>query len=465
MTTIFALPNEILDRMAFFMDSRTASRLLITCRAMSVRLAPAMLLHAVAPKGHTHALLWASGKGHLPLVKRLLPLFPVDLRGDSGGTALHASAWAQNNPLVLECLLTHGAKVNHTNNRGLTALHYACGPTAGTAEAAESAERTVRLLLSHGANANIEGRNPAAVPMTIALYAGFPNVAQVLLDGGADPNWVGSNRSPLSHIPARNGDTEWMRLLLDAGADVDGSDHSGNNPLLLASQSGHLSIVKMLVEKGANLCPIDEELETPLLLAMQYRREDIAIYLSGLPGVDVTSRNITGDTPITSAALLGWDSVLRILLDRGECLVDERDPRGCTALQNAVSKKSEVAVQMLLEGGADVNLLDGRGDTTLLLAVLVQNVDIAKLLMDHGADPANCGDGGLSPLIMASQMGLERMVSLFLTSGMDVNFTDSRGRTALAVAKFEGYKPLADILVAHGAVDGPGGPRWNILGN
>lgn len=463
MPTIFEIPNEILDKIGIYMDPLATSHLLITCRVMSIRLAPAMLLHAVAPKARMPALLWASGRGHLPLVQRLLPLFPVDLPGATGSTALQASAWARNNAQVLECLLQHGADVNHTDKSGLTALHYACRRTAGTAETAETAERTVRLLINHGANANIEGRSPVSVPITLALYAGFLNVAQVLLDGGADPNWVGNDKDPISHIPARNGNTEWMKLLLDAGADVDGSNPSGTNPLLIASQSGHLSIVKMLVEKGANLRPVDEDGDTPLLLALQYRREDIALYLSGLPGVDVTSSNDNGDTPLTSAALMGWNSVIKKLLDR-DCPVDGRDPRGCTALQNAVSNKNGVAVQMLLEGGADVSQLDDRGDTTLLLAVLVAHIDIAKMLMEYGADPAIYGDGGLTPLVMASQLQLENMVGLFLESGADVNCTDSRGRTALAVAQADGNRKMADFLVAHGAVDGPGGPVRSILG-
>lgn len=459
MPTVFEIPNEILDRIAFYMDALTTSHLLVTCRVMSVRLAPAMLLHAVAPKDRMPALIWASERGHLPLVQRLLPLFPVDLLGATGGTALQASAWARNNPLVLEYLLLHGADVNHTDNRGLTALHYACERSAGTAE---TAERAVRLLISHGANTNIESRSPISVPMAIAFYAGFPNVAQVLLDGGADPNWVDNNKHPIIHIPARNGNTKWMQLLLDAGADVDGSDTYGTNPLLIASQFGHLSIVKMLIEKGANLRPVDQDGDTPLLLAMQYRREDIALYLCGLPGVDVTSFNDLEETPITSSALWGWSSVLRLLLNR-DCPLDVRDPRGYTALQNAVLNKQEVAVQMLLEGGADVGILDGRGDTTLLLAVLAEHVDIAKMLMDYGADPA-IYDGGLSPLVMASQLGLEKMVSLFLNSGVDVNCTDSRGQTALAVAQAGAHRVLVDTLVAHGAVVGPGGPGRNILG-
>lgn len=275
MSKILTIPNELLDEITSYLEPLATSYLLITCRSLFSRLAPAMLRHAIAPKGDIHALHWASEMGHLSLVKTLLPIFPV----------------------------------NHPDECGTTALHYA----SLAAVTNETAESIVRLLIAHGAEPNIEA---PSVPLHVAVYTQSLKLALLLLNAGANPNWRDGANEPLVIKAARTGGSI-LELLLEHGADINSCNSHGSNPLLIAAQYGHLEMVKMLVEKGAKLDCADGDGDTPLILAIGQRRKDVSEYLVGREGIDILSANVVGDTPVDLAAAVGYDNVLRVLVERG----------------------------------------------------------------------------------------------------------------------------------------------------
>ncbi|KAL0638703.1 hypothetical protein Q9L58_002281 [Maublancomyces gigas] len=278
MANILTIPNELLDEIASYLEPLATSHLLITCRSLSSRLAPAMLRHAIAPKHGIHALHWASQMRHLSLVKTLLPLFPVDLR-DQGG---------------------------------ITALYYAAVAADATDETAES---IVRLLITHGADPNSESHS---VPLCPAIYARSSNIVRLLLDAGANPDWRGGGDEPLVVKAARAGDVAGiLNLLLEHGADINGCNGHGSTPLLIAAQYGYFNMVKMLVEKGAKLDCVDGDGDTPLILATGQQRQIVAEYLVGQEGIDKLSANHAGDTPAILARAARYDNVLRVLGERG----------------------------------------------------------------------------------------------------------------------------------------------------
>lgn len=410
-----------------------------------------MLRHAIAPKDGIHALHWAARGGHLPLVQCLVNLFPVDLPGENGGTALQAAARSHKNPLVEEYLLLNGADVNRADDRGHTAIHYAFAGTVTTAGHKEHAEDTVRLLIAHGADVNVVAQTAPYFPLQAALYTRFLGVARLLLDAGADPEWIDDNGDPLVVVVARVGDTEELELLLDYGANIDGSNSHESNPLLIATQYGCLGTVKMLVERGAKLNCVDNDGDTPLVLAIAYRHEDIAAYLVGLEGIDIMKANHEQDVPVNLAALVGYDAVLSKLLERGGP-VDYVDRQGRTALHTAILNGWVGIVQMLLNNGANLEMVDSIGNSPLLSAIQNRDLSITGMLLVHGADPTTCATGGSPPLTLACRLGSEEIVSLLLEQGVDVNREDREGKRPMAWAQIGGYSTVVEILAAHGGV-------------
>lgn len=324
-----------------------------------------MLHHATAPKAGMHPLHWAAERGHFPLLRRILPFFPVDFPGSAGGTPLQVSAWARNNPLILEHLLLHGADVNHVDDQGFTALHYACQATLATDV---SAEDTDRILLTHGANPNIASSTNGRVPLIMAMHALLPNVGPLLLDAGSDPNWVGTNDTRISFTAVYGGDTERLEMMLDYGADVNCRSNDGTVLLLLTVEYGHLNIVKMLVGRGANVLCVTRDADTPLVHALSCQRWDIAAYLIGIEGIDLASRSHQGSAPFHMAASKGLDAIIGMLLDKGYP-VDHVDARGRTALLIAVINQRVAVVRTLLLSGANKEIASDVKQTPLLCAM------------------------------------------------------------------------------------------------
>jgi hypothetical protein len=76
-----------------------------------------------------------------------------------------------------------------------------------------------------------------------------PEVAQILLGHGADPNacFSDDSTSPL-HFASEHGNVEVARVLIEHGADVEMKDAWGKTPLVIASEGGHEEIVELLLE-------------------------------------------------------------------------------------------------------------------------------------------------------------------------------------------------------------------------
>ncbi len=89
-------------------------------------------------------------------------------------------------------------------------------------------------------------------PLYIACQNGHKDVADLLLQAGADKDKAfGNGRTPL-YIASQKGQKDIVELLLRAGADKDKAQKDGATPLFIASQMGHNDIVELLRRAGAD---------------------------------------------------------------------------------------------------------------------------------------------------------------------------------------------------------------------
>lgn len=363
MASLFTIPNEILNEITLYLNPLATSRLLITCRALSSRLAPSMLYHAASPKHGMHALHWAAERGHRPLLEQLLPVFPVDLPGSDDMTALQFAVRASHGPLVLAHLLAHGANANHVDGLGRTVLTHACEATTKDWVAAHqafraprgteaSAEATVRLLITHGADPTAG----ESCPLMTAMMSRLINVARVMLDAGCDPNQTRPNGTPIIVWAVYGGRVDWVELFLAYGADADSRSSDGTCLLMLAAGLGRLDVVKTLLGHGADMRCVSDDGDTLLAHAMSSHHTEVAEYLAGIDGVDLTSWGRAGRAPIHLAAMSSCVPVLMVLLGKG-CPLDDVDRYGETALRMADRMRHVCVVRMLLAAGA-------RGETS-----------------------------------------------------------------------------------------------------
>jgi uncharacterized protein len=104
---------------------------------------------------------------------------------------------------------------------------------------------------------------------------------------------------------------------------------------------------------------------------------------------------------------------------------------GFTPLHLAVFGRQEETARLLLEAGADPNVLATSSFARvppLGTAAFVQSVELARLLLDHGADPNRAGEGGFTPLHAAAQNADEELARLLLERGADRSVAADDGR-------------------------------------
>jgi len=101
-----------------------------------------------------------------------------------------------------------------------------------------------------------------ATPLHWAVAGDFPDIVELLLEYGANPN-VGGRDSSL-HMAVRRRLRDMTELLLKKGADPNVRDIDGNTPLHTAVAVGDPEIVELLIRYGADVNARNNEGKTPL---------------------------------------------------------------------------------------------------------------------------------------------------------------------------------------------------------
>ena len=97
--------------------------------------------------------------------------------------------------------------------------------------------------------------------------------------------------------------------------------------------------------------------------------------------------------------------IARLLLRKGS-EIDAQNNYGETALMKAASNDCENIVKLLLQNGANVNIIDAEGNNALMWATGVPKEhtnSIVKLLIQHGADVTHVTYDNQSALTMAEK--------------------------------------------------------------
>ena len=175
----------------------------------------------------------------------------------------------------------------------------------------------VQAELDKGANVN--AKMWRRTPLHSATAGGHTEIAELLIDNGADVNANEDYGWTPLHLAAKYGHREVAELLIAKGADVNAKKKDGWTPLHLAALYGHTEIVELLIAKDADVNPKTEEGATPLHEAAGWGHKEIVELLIAR-GVDVNAKNDLSFTPLDWAAS-----------------VDEEDPPETKAAKREIS--------------------------------------------------------------------------------------------------------------------------------
>ena len=352
---------------------------LMTCaRTGEAKAVKSLLVHGAAVNAresshHQTALMWAAAQRHPEAVAVLLE-FGADFR---------ARSLAYPQTVVGEQTQRSGREeLNYTVQRGgSTPLLFAA--RAGDLESA-------KLLISAGSDVN-DRQADGTSALILAAYSGQGRVAELLLDQGADANNADIGYTAL-HAAVLRSDASLVKALLAHGANPnarmtkgtplrrDTTDYNlpatlrGATPLLLAAKFLEVESLRLLAAGGADLKLTMPNGATALMLAAgmgsslgQSRRgiarvdfgkvEPESRVLEGVAAVldfqvDVNAGNQAGDTALHTAASLGYDTVVKLLVERG-ANVNARNRRGITPLMVALDPAGRGVGARPVDTGAD----------------------------------------------------------------------------------------------------------------
>lgn len=305
------------------------------------------------------------------------------------------------------------------------------------------------------------------------------DIAQFLVDSGADVDVKDSVGKTALHYAVDRGDARLVELLLDHKADVAAVDVTGCSPLLLAVDAGNRRIAEMLRRRGAADVPLisqaaalgdlklaEEELRrgdgvteartadgaTPLHYAAEHGHIEIARLLLRRGAEVNTPRRTGGQTPLHFAAQAGNLDMVKLLLECGAS-VNAKAGTGTTPLHSAAAEGHKAIVSVLLAHSADVNALD-QGETPLYVAANKDVSDdsavaIVAMLIRKGADVNAKGYEDYTPLHRAASTNKPGLAKLLLACGADTSAVTTQGKTALQLAEEHGGGPVVDILRKH----------------
>ncbi|WP_262694405.1 ankyrin repeat domain-containing protein [Kordiimonas aquimaris] len=319
------------------------------------------------------------------------------------------------------------------------------------------------LLIDDGANINFVSDHDGT-PLMVAVSEGDREMVKLLIEKGADVNLASHGDGTALIVAMDENEKEIAHMLIEAGADVNAGVHGDGSPLIVAVERGNRDMLTLILEAGADPNVAVHGDGSPLIVAVERRERDIVELLLEA-GAD-PNLGVHGDgSPLIIAAARGDNQLVELLLEAGA------DPNMTvhgdgSPLISAVSKGDSDMVKLLIKKGANVNTpADGDGNP-LIAAALRGSVPMAKLLVKRGADVNGYVQGDETPLINAAQQGHLKVAEYLIDQGADVNLMVERGehyrsetgnkmRSPLGQAERRGHDDMVKLLKKHGARDVP----------
>ncbi|MES1260156.1 MAG: ankyrin repeat domain-containing protein, partial [Acidobacteriota bacterium] len=292
-------------------------------------------------------------------------------------------------------LLAAGAHPDAKRPGGRTALHLAV---------AGRRLDMLQFLIERGFDLNARDADGTS-PLDDAVWHGSLDTAAILLAHGARLNepHPQTGATPINEA-AWQGNTSVVRYLLQFRPDLQIPDKRGYSPLDNATRRGKEASALLLLEAEP------KERQTPQFFGRAMDAaigKDESLLVEALLRHGAGANDIlpSGSTPLDVGVSAGAARAVRVLLE------NSGDPNrggrnGTSSLEEAALKGFESIARMLLDHGARVNQVNtGSGTTALYAAASFGKGDLVKLLLDRGANPALCGSSRKTPYQAALDNG------------------------------------------------------------
>ncbi len=236
--------------------------------------------------------------GRLNAIKELLPRskeFKIDDKGLGGNTLLHLACLGTDYEAQEFLLKDLQANPNIQGQKGWTPLMNA---------ASRGLEKSVDLLLSHGADVSIQDTagDTAAFFAISKKHFGvaekiIANMTSDSIDLRASGGWT------LLMMAADAGNLDLTRAVLERGANLHNQDSEGRTALIYPAYRGTKEVMGLLIERGANTSDKDLRGRTALMYAASAGNIDCvrALFENNKDSLEVNALDSLGLTPLRLA--------------------------------------------------------------------------------------------------------------------------------------------------------------------
>ena len=192
-------------------------------------------------------------------------------------------------------------------------------------------------------------------------------------------------------------DVALIEALHNEGFDFNQKDSNGNPPIYyLLSQNVDLEVIKKAIEYGADVNATAKNGVIPLNITTSKANElQLHIMMMKTMGLDTSNPDVQEELKKT--------------------------------LFHEMTKAIETA-KLLVENGADVNLVSSLGTPLMNAVTNVWNLEIVKIFLDAGADVNAVDKNGKTALFYAYASSNDEVVNLLIEHGADTTITDYEGK-------------------------------------
>ncbi|XP_075228730.1 myosin binding subunit isoform X3 [Lycorma delicatula] len=211
-----------------------------------------------------------------------------------------------------------------------------------------------------------------------ACAAGDKEEVQRLLQQGADIDTANVDGLTSLHQACIDDNLDMVEFLVSRGADVNRGDNEGWTPLHATASCGFISIAKYLIENGGDVAAVNNDGDLPLDIAESDEMEDLLQQHLDERGINCEEARNEEERMMLSDAK-EW-------LSNGEPNDTPHPKTGATALHVAAAKGYIKVLDVLLQGGLDVNVQDFDGWTPLHAAAHWGQREACESLVEHFCD-------------------------------------------------------------------------------
>ncbi|KAJ1710162.1 nucleoside phosphorylase domain-containing protein [Aspergillus flavus] len=326
----------------------------------------------------------------------------------------------------------------------------------------------VRLLLDNGANPMLASEKKES-PLYLALVGQHVDVVRTLLK----TDLLDTDIQHFLHTAVQIDDTDVVKLVLEMSGLVDVGRSLFYALLSITSDNDtEDEMVPFLLKQGVPHNSTIEGFTALHVAAIRGHVKSVEALLSH--GADISVTNEQGRTAVHLAASCRRLDVLWLFQNLGllsPSIMEQRDEEGNTALHCAIGKTIDLPTRVVVEvsaedeqlevvkflasEGADTNARTMTGEAPLHLLANIELPELilplADLLIEYGANINVMDSDGCTSLHLAVKNCQDDLVAMLLYQEADTEIMNENGETALELAERLDFQGIVHALLSAGA--------------